>query len=132
MNSIEHKLLLRKIFNLVYVPEEKIFEEYFKTRKKIESLNGDFTEFFKYFESNYLGTLEKEGRFIKSFWSCQKRVLKEITRTTNSLEGWHRNLNFKCNIPHLNLGKFIEKLLMEVERIRLENSSLKKIVYSKK
>lgn len=35
------------------------------------------------------------------------------------MEAWHRSFNFKCNVPHLNFGKFLEILIQENEKVRV-------------
>ena len=62
---------------------------------------------------------ECNPRYLISFWNCYDRVLLNLPKTINSLEAWHRGLNFKCNVPHLNLLKFIEVLIFENERVRI-------------
>jgi hypothetical protein len=56
-------------------------------------------------------------------------MLYNAPRTTNCLEAWHRNFNFRCNTAHLNLGGFIDVLIHEVEKIRIVISQTKKQMY---
>lgn len=115
------RTLLRNIINLIFVPIDDIEEIFGKLQEEAFLLQNDnLNLFIDYFKKNFIGTCEKKAIYEKNFWCCFTRILNDTPRTINSLEAWHRCLNFRCNIPHLNLGKFIEILIQETERIRVE------------
>jgi hypothetical protein len=85
-------------------------------------------EFVEYFRSNYIGNENKSPLYEIEFWNCYNRVIINLPRTTNCLEAWHRSLNFKCVIHHLNLGKYLEILIQENERIRVNLIQTRKFI----
>ena len=50
-----------------------------------------------YFETNYVGELRRgrrlEPRFPHAMWNMNARVLNNIARTNNDLEGWHNRFS---------------------------------------
>jgi hypothetical protein len=50
--------------------------------------------------------------------SSYERVLKNIPRTTNTVEAWHRSINKDCQISHPNIARFIEMLKRQEEETR--------------
>jgi hypothetical protein len=59
-------------------------------------------DFASYFEKIFLADLEVQEtltntRYSHSFWSVSNNILKLITRTTCSVEAWHRGLNQSIN-----------------------------------
>lgn len=127
--NIEINKLIRMFLNLVFVPEvaiKKEFEKLVEITK--EKKNEKIYSFIEYFKKNYIGEKGKKPLFSEKFWSCNYRVLNNIPRSINCLEAWHRELNFKCKISHLNLGKFLNILITECERIRVCILQSKKIL----
>ena len=48
--------------------------------------------------------------FPPAIWNCHERVLNDLPRTTNLLEGFHNKLNRFCETSHLNLFSFVSKI----------------------
>lgn len=120
INNLKVKKFIRDVLNLVYVPADKVKETFCKMVNFAEkNFNGRLDKFLKYFKNTYVGSVDKSPFYEIDFWNCNLRVLLNIPRTTNSVEAWHRSLNFKCNILHLNLRRFLEILIQENEKIRV-------------
>lgn len=120
LNNFETRNQFRMIFNLCFVPVGEVKSKFFEISMKVKLLRNDkFLDFLDYFDKNYVGSDSMAARYDIKFWNCYSRVLLNIPRTINCLEAWHRSLNFKCNIAHLNIGKFLEILIMENERVRV-------------
>jgi hypothetical protein len=45
-----------------------------------------------------------------SNWTCHKRILKNIPRTINLVEGWHRVLNERCVVSLPNIVGLVNVL----------------------
>lgn len=43
------------------------------------------------------------------------RILQEIPRTTNSIEGWHRSFNAKNEVKHPNIARLVHVMKEEEE-----------------
>ncbi|RVD93284.1 hypothetical protein TUBRATIS_001850 [Tubulinosema ratisbonensis] len=95
---------------------ELIYTEYKKENTQI------LDDFLFYFKKTYIGSSRNSGIFEKiydpKFWSVYSRILKNLPRTTNSVEAWHRNLNQKSLIAHPNIAKFIDIIKKENEKTR--------------
>lgn len=132
-NNFDFRKQIRKFINLSFIPTEFIISTFYSLRKEAETKYPIIlNDFLLYFQNIYIGTIDKNPLFEIEFWSCHFRVINNICRTTNSLEAWHRSLNFKCNIQHLNLGKFLEILIQENEKVRVNIIQFKNLVYVNK
>jgi hypothetical protein len=114
--------------NLVYVPIEFLKKYYSLIVKQIKVYdNKNIQLFLSYFENTYLMPYNKNNNketFSPYFWNACQRILAGIPTTTNSLEGWHRSLNMKSYVPHLNLLKFINVLQKEESFSRIKYTRL--------
>jgi MULE transposase domain len=91
-----------------------------------------------YFESTYIGNIGRGGRrrrplFSHALWSQRQRVIDNLPRTTNSLEGWHNAFNRTVNKAHASVPALASKLQQEeasvavaVERFRAGHPQQKK------
>ena len=75
-----------------------------------------------------------EACFGQTFKNINKLMLEDISRTTNSAEGWHRSLNSDVVISHPNLIRFIEAMKEEEESVRTQfirlTSGLSFLIYA--
>ena len=55
-----------------------------------------------YFETNYIGELRRGllPLFPHELWNMHNRVLNELPRTNNSLEGWHTRFSTMLRETH--------------------------------
>lgn len=75
----------------------------------------DAYPFTNFFYTNYLGSFDAQGKsydatFNPNLWNVYERVLNDIPRTTNSAEGWHKNLNSVTSVKTPNIAKVIWKM----------------------
>lgn len=121
MNNKDLNELIRMFIDLSFIPVFDVREKFEILKlKALGYKNKRLNDFVEYYFDNFVGSDVCSPRFDLKFINCHYRILNNIPRTTNGLEGWHRSLNFKCNIPHLNLGKFIEVLKEETEIVRIK------------
>lgn len=80
--------------------------------------NNCLSEFINYFKLYYIGIDERDAVFPVRFWDISQRIMNNIPRTTNSLEGWHRGFNNLASIRNPNISRFINLLTIETEKIR--------------
>ncbi|XP_068208558.1 uncharacterized protein [Palaemon carinicauda] len=71
-----------------------------------------------YFEDTWIGRPCRRGRrrnamFPPSVWSVYERVLSELPRTNNSLEGWHRAIQMSVGHMHPTIYKCVNILKLE-------------------
>ncbi len=92
--------VIKKCFHLAFIPEEQVLMEFEKISFEVskQENNENILLFLIYFRKQFVaGDVSTNPAYDVKFWSCYKRVLNSIPRTTNSLEGWHRQLNSSFN-----------------------------------
>jgi hypothetical protein len=128
---------IKGLISLAYVSVNSINAEF----KNIMLLLSEYhivvgvTDFCEYFVKNYIGYLDDNGnfcspRFNLAFWSTASRVLDMAASTTNSVDAWHKNLNFKAAVKHPNLAQIFnliqkEQMLSEFKWLKLLNGGCK-------
>ena len=128
------RLVVRRCLNLAFFPEQCVVT----TFKDIinfaitSGLNIMFQKFFfSKFQLTYFGEFDSCGFCIKPpvfdvrFWSVFTRIKKQVPRTTNCVESWHKSLNNRTEIAHPNLGKFLSLIQKEEELVRFGLSRAK-------
>ncbi|KAG0428329.1 hypothetical protein DMUE_5830, partial [Dictyocoela muelleri] len=122
INDEKFRKLIRKILNLAYFPIKTVKIEFEKINEELNQNFGELNSlmiFLAYFERMFIKQNDVGiPIFEVSFWSAYERVLNGLPRTTNSCEGWHKNLNFHCEISHPNIAKFINTLQKIEETVR--------------
>ena len=131
--------MIRKLLNPSFIPESGVLDEYFKLKEKQEekATREKKKAPFNFFERVYVGSENLEEDycvFSLEFWNINKLMLEDISRTTNSAEGWHRSLNSDVVISHPNLIRFIEAMKEEEESVRTQfirlTSGLSFLIYA--
>ena len=77
---------------LAFVHESDV-DGIFKEIKNRLKYDDPKRRIFTYFNENYVGYEWGHVRYPVSFWSCYNRLLQDIPRTTNHVEGWHFRMN---------------------------------------
>ena len=107
----EFRTNIRMLPSLAFVPIADIitaFEDLSQHCQHNEQIILD------YFETTYIGELRRGRRraplFAHEFWNINQRVVDNLPRTTNALEGWHRSFNHSFSVAHPNIWIFINGL----------------------
>lgn len=70
-----------------------------------------------YFEDNYIGTLRRGRRTVPRFpialWNQYDRVINDLPRSNNAVEGWHQAFNNMLVIAHPSTPRLARKLRQE-------------------
>ena len=65
-----------------------------------------------YFEDTYIGPTRRDirraPRFAPNIWSVFSRVLEDLPRTNNAVEGWHSTLTTNAGGHHVNFWRFLD------------------------
>ena len=78
-----------------------------------------------YFETNYIGEVRRGRRrtpmFPHTLWNIHRRVVNDLPRTNNMLEGWHRQFSQCVMIAHPTVWKLIKALRRDaaIQQIRV-------------
>lgn len=122
------KKFIRYLLSLAFIPKEDVYTTFDYISNVFEYKKFDnVARFLKYFRKNFIGSYNKNNVCKKkpfyclNFWSCYKRVIRDIPRTINNLEAWHNNLSKKNIIAHPNLCRFLNSLqkIEEINRLRI-------------
>jgi len=117
----EFSLKARCLAALAFLPPQDVVAG-FERLTHADDYPDELDAVVDYFESVYIGNIGRGSRrrrptFPHSLWSQYHRVLNDLPRTTNSLEGWHNALKgVLLNVAHPSMPAFVTK-------IRLEESS---------
>jgi hypothetical protein len=129
-NDIKFARVIRMYLNLAFFPMKAVSEGNIYIIETIKKFNFEpiLFEFGKYFCDNFLVETEtntmKHKNLFSNGWNCFERVIKNLPRTNNSLEAWHKGLNATVYTRHPNLGAFLHALQMEEEKTRLKLKQL--------
>ena len=76
-----------------------------------------------YLETNYIGEQCRDRRlpplFPREFWNMHNRVVNELPRTNNNLEGWHTRFSTMFRQTHPSIWEFIDKLNLNAAHNRM-------------
>ena len=111
-------MIIKQFRALVFVPAIDVIACY---EELIDSLSDelvdDLSDFLHYFEKTWI-SLEHHRRrrrplFPMELWNVRDRVERALTRTNNSVEGWHKAFDIWINITHPCVSKLIRKIILE-------------------
>ncbi|CAF4165667.1 unnamed protein product [Rotaria sordida] len=85
-----------------------------------------------------LGIRRTKPQFSIQTWNVYDRVLQDLPRSNNSIEGWHRAFNNRVSMKHPTITKLAKCILreqanfeMDIERIRVgQQPKPKKKIYA--
>ena len=91
---------------LAFVPKDKVVAAFDRLSLELSKLefkeSKTLKEIYDYFESNYIGKQQINGNLRKvplfeiNMWNCYERFTRNMPRTTNNVESWHKQ--FAVNI----------------------------------
>ena len=106
---------------LAFVPENDV-ERFFNLLSN--SVDPELDVILDYIEENYIGAIRRgryrRPRFPYSMWGVYDRVLNNLPRTNNSVEGWHNRFNRHVGCHHANIWKIVDVLKQEDDLSRVE------------
>jgi hypothetical protein len=115
--NMEIRKVIRMLLNLVFVPENNVRILFLKIKQYLQekNLESSLDSFVKYFEETYIGIFEsdvetKKALFSIRTWSTYTKILKNASRTTNSVESWHRNIK-KDRKFHTNMSRLLDSII---------------------
>ena len=77
-----------------------------------------------YVEENYIGAVRRgrfrRPRFPYTMWGVHDRVVNDLPRTNNAVEGWHNRFNRHVGCHHANIWKIIDVIKKEEDLSRVE------------
>jgi len=77
-----------------------------------------------YVEENYIGAIRRgryrRPRYPYTMWGVHDRVVNDLPRTNNAVEGWHNRFNRHVGCHHADIWKLIDVIKKEEDLSRVE------------
>ena len=111
-NEDEFSIKIRMIPALAFLPINNVVEA-FETLEEV--MPAEAQPILDYFEYTSIGRLRRRNRrapwFPISMWNMHERVILDLPRTNNSIEGWHNHIqaNVAAHHPNMEIFKCAEK-----------------------
>ncbi|CAF1111966.1 unnamed protein product [Adineta ricciae] len=67
----------------------------------------------KFNKSNFIGTGRTKPQFSIQLWNVHDRLISNLPRSNNSIEGWHNAFAQRVSIAHPTIFKLTEKIRVE-------------------
>ncbi|KAF0989040.1 hypothetical protein HZS_1174 [Henneguya salminicola] len=103
------------------------FENYLIQKGRMDQI----MEIFKYFKDNFIRRLHRNIRqqplFAVNIWHLFTRIMGNVPRTNNIVEGWHRGFSTLASASHLNIEKFVEifKKEQSLTNVKMDNTPIR-------
>ena len=86
----------------------------------------------------YVGNRRGKPKFSLELWNIHERVIQDLPRSNNAVEGWHHAFNTRVSMKHPSITKLAKCIIREqskfeidIERLRAgEQPKKKKKVYA--
>ncbi|CAF4631856.1 unnamed protein product, partial [Rotaria sp. Silwood2] len=125
-NDDKFRINVKKLMGLAFVPVGDVLKAY-------SSLINDFDDedylLLDYFERVWVGQKKSsrrdKPRFSLQLWNIYDRVIQDLSRSNNAIEGWHHAFNTSVSIKHPSITKLAKCILrvqarfeIDIERLR--------------
>ena len=111
LNNGEFRMNIRMMISLAFVPRDDVIQSF---EALSEHCIGNEQVILDYFETNYIGEFRRGRRrdplFPHVLWNIHRRVIDDLPRTTNMLEGWHKQFATSVSCAHPTIWKFVKVL----------------------
>ena len=112
---------VRMIAALAFVPENDLDRVYTILSNNVDAALDVILD---YMETNYIGAIRR-GRFRRplfpyGMWGVHDRVIDDLPRTNNAVEGWHNRFNRHVGSHHADIWKIIDVIKKEEDVSRVE------------
>ena len=123
--SDECTLDVKSLCALAFVPVSDVPNAFLQLKSLAQKVPG-IDSLFDYFENTFIGGLRANTRvgarkpalFPAKIWNVYERVLDNLPRTNNSVEGWHHVFDKSVNCHHPDVYHFINLLRKEEDNVR--------------
>lgn len=115
----DFQLKIKMFSALAFVPPPDVQDTFdIIVNDPFYSSSQSIEEFVDYFEDTWIGRRRRGGRrrvpmFETNEWNCYQRVLEDVSKTNNSVEGWHRAFSVMLGADHPTIWRLIEALQKE-------------------
>ena len=75
--------------------------------------------------NRYLGIQRGKPKFSLELWNMYERVIHDLPRSNNSIEGWHQAFNHRVSIKHPSIIKLSKCIIREQSRFEVDIERLR-------
>ncbi|CAM4928514.1 unnamed protein product [Rotaria socialis] len=96
-----------------------------------DDFDDDADDFLGYFEKTWIGEPKKRGTgrkkplFTIELWNVYDRIVANLPRSNNSIEGWHNAFAKRVAIVHPSVSKLTEKIRREQSKFELDIAQIR-------
>ncbi|CAF1546173.1 unnamed protein product, partial [Rotaria sordida] len=72
-----------------------------------------------------LGGRRGKPKFSLQLWDIYERVIQDLSRSNNAVEGWHHAFNNRVSIKHPSITKLAKCILREQSRFEIDTERLR-------
>ncbi|CAF2563492.1 unnamed protein product [Rotaria sp. Silwood2] len=120
-NDDKFRINVKKLMGLAFVPVGDVLKAY-------SSLINDFDDedylLLDYFERVWVGQKKSsrrgKPRFSLQLWNIYDRVIQDLSRSNNAIEGWHHAFNTSVSIKHPSITKLAKCILRVQARFEID------------
>lgn len=129
---LNYDVQLRQLTALAFRKEEDVRNSYMDLKATPFFQAANLGELLDYFEYTWVGIPPnpdpenvEEGEWTEplfpiEMWNVFEAVTNDWARTNNDVEGWHQRFTGVVQGRHVNIFKFISKLISEEDHFRIE------------
>ncbi|CAF1091814.1 unnamed protein product [Rotaria sordida] len=122
------RINVKKLMSLAFVPVNDVIKGYSLI---INDFDAEDYDLLNYFERVWVG--QKKGRgsrrgkpkFSIQLWNIYERVIQDLPRSNNAIEGWHHAFNNRVSIKHPSITKLAKCILREQSRFEIDIERLR-------
>ena len=119
-DDVEFVQEVRMIAALSFVPVNDVIDAF---NALAGNADANLQPILDHIEDNYIDHMRRghfrPARFPMSMWNMHDRVLDNLPRTNNSVEGWHHAFAASCGGHHLNFWRFLNVIKNEEDLSRV-------------
>ncbi|XP_018497391.1 uncharacterized protein LOC108865146 [Galendromus occidentalis] len=115
MSSDDFALEMRMFAALAYVPEEAVRERFeIVLESDFVKRNAEvLAKFLDYLEATWIGRHRHPPKMKLDWWNLYTVTICSMSRTTNSVEGWHSAFSRRLGAQHPTFSKLVKHLKAE-------------------
>ncbi|KAG1714590.1 hypothetical protein GQR58_001019 [Nymphon striatum] len=116
--SPDNAFTVKMFQSLAFYTPDMVTEVYDELiQSLVDEMDEVLADFLIYFEATWIGVMHRGRRrrppFHHTLWKVHGRVVDDLPRTNNSLEGWHNSFDRRVVTTHPTIRRLVAKLLKE-------------------
>ena len=120
-NNENFRVHVKMLLSLSYIPLPDVIAAFEELSGNSPAKQDPIIDFW---EDNYIGRLRRNRRGNSKFplpiWNVYNRILEDLPRTNNSVEGWHRAFQQTIDCHYPSVYKLIDQFRKEQDRVEID------------